>query len=90
MCGSGRDEEPSGENVLRLIQNPLNDAEFGKNLASLSRPAYRNRESRFGFQKRSQLFIHSHNETLSVVAMEGSAVRSVGCARDPDAAFRDC
>jgi hypothetical protein len=35
--------------------------EFLKNLASLSR--------QFEFNKRSQLFIRTHNETLSVAAM---------------------
>ena len=34
--GSGRGEEPSGGKVLRLIQIRFSDAEFGKNLASLS------------------------------------------------------
>jgi hypothetical protein len=33
---SGRGEEPSGANALRLIQDRLSDAEFGKNLAKLS------------------------------------------------------
>src|SRR5262249_37450787 len=35
-CGSGRDEEPSGEKVLRLIQNPPGDAKSGENYVSQS------------------------------------------------------
>src|SRR4030095_10365241 len=36
FAGPGRDEEPSGGDILRLIQDPFSDVEFGKNLASLS------------------------------------------------------
>jgi hypothetical protein len=36
ITGSGRGEEPNGENVLRLIQIPLNGVEFVKNPDSLS------------------------------------------------------
>ena len=55
--------------VLRLIQDRLSDAEFGKNLANLSKQFAVSADRRFEFQKRRQLFIRSHNETLSVVAM---------------------
>jgi len=30
-CGSGRDEEPSGENVPPPDSDPFSEAEFGKN-----------------------------------------------------------
>jgi hypothetical protein len=56
-------------NVLRLIQDRLSDAEFGKNLANLSNQFAASANDRFQFQKRSQLFIRSHNETLSVAPM---------------------
>jgi hypothetical protein len=50
----------------------FSNAEFGRNLASLSmqKPATPNR--RFQFQKRRHLFIRTHNETLSVIAMRVS------------------
>ena len=56
-------------NVLRLIQDRLGDADFGKNLAKLSNQFTASASRRLQFQKRCQLFIRSHNETLSVVAM---------------------
>ena len=43
-CGSGRDEEPSGENPPP-DSDPFSAAQFDRNLARLSRPAYRKRES---------------------------------------------
>jgi hypothetical protein len=43
--------------------------EFGRNLASLSRQFTASADRRFEFLKRSQLFIRTHNETLSVTAM---------------------
>ena len=58
--------------VLRLIQDRLSDAEFGKNLANLSNQFAASANRRFEFQKRRQLFIRTHNETLSVVAMRVS------------------
>ena len=61
--------------VLRLIQDRLSDAEFGKNLANLSNQFAASANRRFQFYKRSQLFIRLHNETLSIVAM---------CACNPD------
>jgi hypothetical protein len=63
-CGSGRDEEPSGENVLRLIQIRFSDVEFGENLARLSREFA---NPRFNFHAFYQLLIRAHNATLSVV-----------------------
>jgi hypothetical protein len=38
IAGPEGGEEPSGEEVLRLIQIRFSDAEFGKNLAKLSSP----------------------------------------------------
>jgi hypothetical protein len=55
--------------VLPLIQDRLSDAEFGKNAAKLSSQFAASANGRFEFQKRAQLFIRTHNETLSVVAM---------------------
>ena len=55
--------------VLRLIQDRLSDAEFGKNLANLSNQFAASANRGFQFEKRSQLFIRTHNETLSVAAM---------------------
>jgi hypothetical protein len=52
--------------VLRLIQDWLSDAEFGKNLASLSIQIAASANRPFKFQKRGQLFIGTHNETLAV------------------------
>jgi hypothetical protein len=46
--------------------------EFRKNLASLSRQFAASADRRFQFQKRSQLIICTHNETLSVAAMRVS------------------
>jgi hypothetical protein len=67
--GSGRGEEPGGAKGLRLIQIRFSDAEFGKNLANLSNQFAARTNRRFKFQKRCQLFLRAHNETLSVVAM---------------------
>src|SRR5262249_37421075 len=77
-CGSGRDEEPSG------ARNPLPDSEPFSDSRSLAKimPASQTNSPqaevcRFEFQKRSQLFIGTHNETLSVVAV---------CVSTPDRA----
>jgi hypothetical protein len=43
--------------------------EFGRNLASLSRQFAASANRRFKFNKRRQLFLRTHNETLTVVAM---------------------
>ena len=43
--------------------------EFRKNLARSSRQFAASSDRRFQFQKRRQLFIGVHNETLSVAAM---------------------
>jgi hypothetical protein len=49
--------------------NRLSDAEFSKNLANLSNQFAVSAHRRFEFNKRRQLFIGVHNETLSVAAM---------------------
>jgi hypothetical protein len=59
----------AGENALRLIQDRLSDAEFGKKLANPSRQFAASANRRFQFHKSSQLFIGVHNGPLSVVAM---------------------
>jgi hypothetical protein len=43
--------------------------DFGKNLASPSNQFAGSADRRFEFDKRSQLFIRTHKETLSVAAM---------------------
>jgi len=52
--------------------DPFSDAQFAKSLACLSRQFAASADRRFEFKKRSQLFIRSRNEPLSVVAMRGS------------------
>ena len=66
--GSGRGEEPSGGNPPP-DSNPFSNAEFGKNLARLSRQFAAGTNRRFQFQKRSQLIIRMHDEPLSVIPM---------------------
>src|SRR6266478_3166346 len=68
-CGSGRDEEPSGGKVLRLIQIRLTIPKSGENYASLSSQFAATPNCRFEFEKRGQLIIRVHNEALTVVAM---------------------
>jgi hypothetical protein len=69
-CGSGRDEEPSGEEaVLRQIQIRLAMLSFEKISSACQDKFAAGANRRFKFQKRSQLFIRMHDETLSVVAM---------------------
>ncbi len=53
--------------------------EFGRNLACLSRQFAPSANRSFKFHKRSQLFICSHNVTLSVAAM---------CVNNPDCSSR--
>jgi hypothetical protein len=57
------------------IQIFWNGDEFGKNAASLSKQFAASANRQFEFEKRSQLFIRPHNETLSVVTM---------CVSNPD------
>jgi hypothetical protein len=60
---------PEETKNFRLIQDPFSDAEFGKIMVGLSRQFAASASRRFQFQKRSQDFIRTHNETLSIVAM---------------------
>ena len=63
--GSGRGEEPSGAKVFRLIQIRLAAVSFEKS-RQLVNIIY---GSQIGVPKNaSQLFIRTHNETLSVIA----------------------
>src|SRR4030095_6033412 len=56
-------------NVLRLIQDPFSDVEFCENFVRLSRQFTPSPNRRFEFHKRGQLFISTHHETLSVIAV---------------------
>jgi hypothetical protein len=69
--GAGLEEAKNlAGKVLRLIQDRLSDAEFGRNLANLSNRFAASADLKF--HKRSQLFIRTYNETLSVVAVRVS------------------
>jgi hypothetical protein len=56
-----------GEKSPPPDSDPFSDAKFGKNRARLSRQLSASANWRFEFQKRSQLFVRTCNETLSVV-----------------------
>jgi hypothetical protein len=71
-CGSGGGEEPAGKCPPPVSRSVLSDAELAKNLACSSKQFAASANRRFQFQKRSQLFIRSHNETLPVAAMRVS------------------
>jgi len=66
LRGSERGEEPSGESPPPDFRSALVKPSLAKIALACqdSSPARANR--RFEFQKRSQLFIRTHNETLSV------------------------
>jgi hypothetical protein len=64
---------------LAKFKDRLSDAEFGKNLASLSNQFAASADRSFESQKRGQLFIRVHNETLSIVAMHVCNEDSPGC-----------
>jgi hypothetical protein len=49
--------------------DPFNGVEFGENYANSSSQFAATPNRRFDFEKRSQLFVCAHNETLSVGAM---------------------
>ena len=70
ICGIAGPEEANNlaGKALRLIRDPFSDAEFGKNSPTCQHNAT-SANRRFEFNKRSQLFIRTHNETLSVTAM---------------------
>jgi hypothetical protein len=54
------------------VSDPFSDAESGESYASLSSQFPTTPNRRFKFQKRGQLLICTHNETLSVAAMRVS------------------
>ena len=60
-----KSEEPSGEEVLRLIQIRLATPSLTK-IPTCQTNSRRPDKQRIKVQKRRQLFIRTHNETLSV------------------------
>jgi hypothetical protein len=68
-CGSGAGEEASGGGNSPPDSDPFSDTEFGEDLVRLSSQFAVSAKRRFQFQKRGQLFICTHNKTLSVVVM---------------------
>jgi hypothetical protein len=69
IAGPEQTQNLAGKKVLRLIQIRFSDGEVGKNHANLSRQFAGNANRQFQFEKRSRLFIGTHNEPLSVAAM---------------------
>jgi len=67
--GSEKRRRTSRGEVLRLIQDPFSDAEFGKNLANLSNQFAASADRPLQFNKRSQRLIRTQDETFSVAAM---------------------
>src|SRR5438128_12665909 len=67
--GSGGDEEPSGGNVLRLIQIRVVPPSLEKTSPAVKHNRATSRNRRFKFQKRSQHLIGPHKKTLSITAM---------------------
>jgi hypothetical protein len=59
----------SGKKVLRLIQIRLAELSLAKIPTASQEYSLQDPNWRFKFHKRSQLFIRTHNETLSVAAM---------------------
>jgi hypothetical protein len=74
-CGVRKRRRTSGGKCPPPDSDPFNDAEFGQNLASSSSQFAATPNRRFEFDKSGQLFIRTHNEPLSVIAM---------CVHDPD------
>jgi hypothetical protein len=64
--GSGRGEEPGGARRPPPDSNPFNDCRVLKKLDNPSRQFAASENGRFEFDKRRQLFIRMHDETLSV------------------------
>jgi hypothetical protein len=52
--------------------DPFSDVEFGKHLARLSSQFAASANLQFEFHKRSELFIGTHDETLSIIAIRVS------------------
>jgi len=67
-AGLKKRKKAPGEKLLALTRFPDN-AECRKNLASSSRQPATNANRHFQFQKRGQLLIRSHNETVSSAPM---------------------
>jgi len=68
-CGSGRGEEPSGAKSPPPDSDPFKRRRVWPKLHQLVKKIRRKPDTPLQAQKRSQLFIRSHNETLSVAAM---------------------
>jgi hypothetical protein len=68
-CGSGRGEEPGGAASLRLIQIRVATPSLAKITRCCQAQSLQSAKRRSESQKRSQLFIGVHNETLSVAAV---------------------
>jgi hypothetical protein len=77
LQGSERGEEPSSESPPPDFRSALVKPSLAKIALACqdSSPAKANR--RFEFQKRSQLFIRTHNETLSVAVSINNPDRAV-------------
>jgi hypothetical protein len=68
-CGSGRGEEPGGQEGLHLIQIPLAPLSLTEIIPARQANSPQARGRRFQFQKCSQLLIGVHDETLSIITM---------------------
>jgi hypothetical protein len=69
-CGSGRDEEPSGEGaVLRQIQIRLATLSLQKSTPACQEKIAASANRRFKFEKRCRLLIAMGDKSLSVVPM---------------------
>jgi hypothetical protein len=66
-----------GASYLQLFRQSLIARLGGKNLANLSNQFAASADRQFEFQKRRQLFIRSHNETLPIAARCASAIQIV-------------
>ena len=71
-CESGRGEEPSGGNVLRLIQIRLATPSLERIWPVCQDKIAASTNRRFKLDKRRQLFLRSHDETLSIATMRVS------------------
>ena len=74
-----RKERPPRPLHLAKFKDRLSDAEFGKNPPTCQTNSPKGRNCRVKFQKRGQLFIRVHNETLSIIAMHVCNEDSPGC-----------
>jgi hypothetical protein len=74
-CGSGKDEEPSGANVLRLIQIRVAMPSLAKISPARQANSAQVQVAASSSKNAVSFSIRTHNETLSVVAM---------CVNNPD------